>query len=112
MSLLYVVKGKRVRRVDTANGYLSIFFDDGESGLHIYNTYSTGAGTVQHMTGKVVEDVFSTDDYWRLILADGTYLQIGMRACDYNGPESCIYFAGGNFYVDQFEAITPKEFRR
>jgi hypothetical protein len=101
MSLLYVLKGKQVRVVDTANGYLSIIFDDGESGLHVFNTYSTSAASAQDMTGKVVRDIAKTEEHWRMVFQDGTYLKIGMRDCDYDGPESFIYFAGGNFYVNQ-----------
>ena len=101
MSLLFAMKGKAIKEIDTANDYLSIGFDDGSSGINIFNDYTTDVSHLSELIGKVVQDISEGGDHWKLIFSDGTYLQIGMRDCDYNGPESSIYFAGGNFYVNQ-----------
>jgi hypothetical protein len=91
-----------VKKVETAYDYLALVFDDeGDTGINIYNRYTISEGSPYDLTGKTIEDVAKTSEDLKITFSDGTCLLIGMRESDYNGPESLIYFAGDNFYVDQ-----------
>jgi hypothetical protein len=101
VSLLAVLKGKQVKEATAADGYLAILFEDGDSGLNVYNNCTVREGSLSDMTGAIVVDVGRTGDYLKIAFNTGLYLLVGKRECDYHGPESLVYFAGGNFYVEQ-----------
>ena len=109
--MLSVIKGKVIKEITTANEYLSIFLDEGDAGLHIFNNYSTDAGSLQDLVGKRIEDVSATGESIKVSFNNGTCLQIGMRDCDYNGPESLIYFTPSGSYVNTYESEQRHQFR-
>ena len=100
--MLSVLRGMTVKKVETAYDYLTLVFnDEGDTEINIYNRYTISAGSPYDLNGKTIEDVTKTNEDLKITFSDGTCLLIGMRETDYDGPESLIYFAGGNFYVDQ-----------
>jgi len=100
--LLRVLQGMTVKKVETDNDYLTLLFnDDDDTGIHVYNNYTISEGQAHDLTGKTIKDVAKTKEDLRITFTDGTCLLIGYRESEYTGPESLIYFAGGNCYVDQ-----------
>jgi len=109
--MLSVIKGNAIKEITTADDYLSILFEDVDAGLNVFNNYSIDVGSLQDLVGKRIEDIFETAESIRIMFNNGTCLQIGMRDCDYNGPESLIYFASGNFYVETYQSDRRHQFR-
>jgi len=87
-SLLNNLEGMEVGAVTYDQGYLTLQFSDGQSGITITSDFSlSGLSTIQDMTRLVVEKIIESESMIDVVFKGGASLRIDLREQAQHGPE-------------------------
>ncbi len=89
MSVLNILIGLVVSRIDTVHDYIQFVFSDGTM-LSVLNNFVYDGESVLKTEGRKVESVDGLDKAIVIQFEGGESLRIGLTDEDYNGPEAIV----------------------